>query len=141
MELKCEHPDKYKSIIPFLGPFHTQCVMMAAMFKRYEGSELEEVLVQAGIVAAGSVNQALKGKHFRRGLRCIRLFYEALISKLLIDNPPNLTAKTKEKLCILRDTSNDQETRAAAHESLMEEEEISKIVNNILAFCKNEEIY
>ena len=139
MELKCEHPDKYKSIIPFLGPFHTQCVMMAAMFKRYEGSELEEVLVQAGIVAAGSVNQALKGKHFRRGLRCIRLFYEALISKLLIDNPPNLTAKTKEKLCILRDTSNDQETRAAAHESLMEEEEISKIVNNILAFCKNEE--
>ena len=97
------------------------------------------MLVQAGIVAAGSVNQALKGKHFRRGLHCIRFFYEALVSKLLIDNPPNLTAETKEKLSILRDTSKDQETRAAAHESLMEEEDIRKIVSNILAFCNNEE--
>ena len=61
MELKAEHPVKYQAIIPFLGPFHTQCVMMTAIFKRYEGSELEEVLVQAGAVAAGSVKQALKG--------------------------------------------------------------------------------
>ena len=129
MELKAENPEKYKNIIPFLGPFHTQCVMMSAIFKRYEGSEFEEVLIQAGVVAAGSVKQALTGKHFRRGLRCFRLFSEALISKLLKD--VNLSAETKKKLDMLRDTTQDQETRSAAHEALMGETEISDLVNNI----------
>ena len=51
--LKAENPNKYCNIIPFLGPFHTQCVMMSAIFKRYKGSAglrkylwLEESLLQ-----------------------------------------------------------------------------------------------
>ena len=31
----------------------------------------------------GSVDQALRGKHYRRGLRCIMLWREALIHKRL----------------------------------------------------------
>jgi hypothetical protein len=27
--LKAENPAKYRDIVPFLGPFHTQCVMMS----------------------------------------------------------------------------------------------------------------
>ena len=53
--------------MPFLGPFHTQCVMMSAIYKRYKGSELGDVLVAGGVVAEGSVDQALKGKHYTRG--------------------------------------------------------------------------
>ena len=79
--LKAENPNKYSDIVPFLGPFHTQCVTMNTIYERYKGSELGEVLVAAGVIAEGSVDQALKGKHYRRGLRCLKLMYEALVSQ------------------------------------------------------------
>ncbi len=34
--------------------------------------------MEGGVVAEGSVDHALKGKHYKRGLRCLRLMYEAL---------------------------------------------------------------
>ncbi len=63
--LKAENPSKYCNIIPFLGPFHTQCVMMNAIYKSYKGSELGELLVAGGVIADGSVDRALKGKHLK----------------------------------------------------------------------------
>ena len=81
--LKAENSVKYHNIVPLLGPFHTQCSMMSAIYKRYKGSELEDVLVAAGVIADGSVDNALKEKHFKRGLRCLKLMYEALMSQLV----------------------------------------------------------
>ena len=52
--------------------------MMNAIYKRYCGGELDELLVIADAVAAGSVDQVLKGKH-RRDLRCRRVWYECLL--------------------------------------------------------------
>ena len=43
------------------------------------GSGMAETLVAAGIVVEGSVDQALRGKHYRRGVRCIMLWREALL--------------------------------------------------------------
>ena len=48
-----------------LGQFHLQMSMINVIFKRYRGSELDELLVIADAVAAGSVDKALKGKHYR----------------------------------------------------------------------------
>lgn len=106
--LKAENPNKYSDIVPFLGPFHTQCVMMNTIYKRYKGGELGEVLVAAGVIAEGSVDQALKGKHYKRGLRCLKLMYEALVSQLLKGRLllTNLTDETKENLKILRHNSS-----------------------------------
>ena len=73
--LKAENPNKYHDIVPFLVAFHTQCVMMNAIYKCYNGSELGEVLVAGGVIAKGSVDRALKGKHYKRGLCCLRLMY------------------------------------------------------------------
>ena len=117
--LKAENPCKYRDIVPFLGPFHTQCAMMSAIYKRYKGSELGEVLVAGGVVAEGSVDHALKGKHYKMGLRCLRLMYEALMSQLLkVRCSPYLGDETMENLKILRNTSLSQDSRAAAHTAL-----------------------
>ena len=43
-----------------------------------EGSGISDVLVAAGVIADGSVDRAL-GKHFKRGVCCLRLFYETLV--------------------------------------------------------------
>lgn len=44
---------------------------------------MSDVLVAAGVIADGSVDQALRGKHFSRGVRCLRVFYETLIHTAL----------------------------------------------------------
>ena len=56
--------------------------MTNAIYKRYRGSELDELLVIADAVAAASVDQALKGKSYWRGLWCLRTWYEYLLFQL-----------------------------------------------------------
>ncbi len=56
-----------------------ECYLQALQIK---GSELGEVLVAGGVIAESSVDRALKGKHYKRGLRCLTLMYEALMSQL-----------------------------------------------------------
>ncbi|KAJ3585747.1 hypothetical protein NHX12_014466 [Muraenolepis orangiensis] len=130
--LKAENPNKYRDIVPFLGPFHTQCVMMSAIYKRYKGSELGDVLVAGGVIAEGSVDRALKGKHYKRGLRCLRLMYEALLSQLVKGRlVPNLADETRENLEILRDTSLSKESRAAAHMALEDDADLESLITNL----------
>ena len=112
--LKAGNSDQYRDIVLFLGPFHTQCVMMSAIYKRYKGSELGEVVVAGGVIAGGSVDIALKDKHYKRGLRCLRLLYEALMSQLM-----------KGRLTILRSTNLSPEPRVA------EDADIESIIINI----------
>ena len=78
--LKAENPNKYRDIVPFLGPFHTQCVMMSTIYKCYKGSELGDVLVGGGVIAESSIVCDLKYKHYKRVLHCLKLMYEALMS-------------------------------------------------------------
>ena len=98
---------------------------MSAIYKRYKDSELVEVLVAAGVIAEGSVDRALKGKHYKRGLRCLRLMYGVLMSPLIQRRlTPYLADEVKKKLEILRNTSIDQQSCAAAHAALEEDAEL-----------------
>ena len=63
VELKAENSGIFKEIIPVLGPFHQQCSFIYTIYKRYRGSGIADILVSAGVIVAGSVDQALKGKH------------------------------------------------------------------------------
>ena len=45
-----------------LGPFHTQCSMMSAIYECYKGSELGDVLVAGGVIADGSLIPYLADK-------------------------------------------------------------------------------
>ena len=107
---------------------------MSAIYKRYTGSELGDVLVAAGVIAEGSVDSALKGKHYKRGLRCLRLMYEALMSQLAKESLiPNLTEETRENIDILRNTSLSQETRAAAHAALEDDADLKNLITNLFS--------
>ncbi|KAJ3603234.1 hypothetical protein NHX12_030976 [Muraenolepis orangiensis] len=130
--LKAENPNKYRDIVPFLRPFHAQCVRMSAIYKRYKGSELGDVIVAGGVIAEGSVDRALKGKHYKRGLRCLSLMYEALLSQLVKGRlVPNLADETRENLEILRDTSLSKESHAAAHVALEDDADLESLITNL----------
>ena len=60
-----ENEEKVSKILPWPGQFYLEMDMMNAIYKRYRGSELDELLVIANAVIASSVDQALKEKHYR----------------------------------------------------------------------------
>ena len=54
LELKSENAALFNKILPFLGPFHIQISFIYAMYKRFQGSGISDVLVAAGVIAEGS---------------------------------------------------------------------------------------
>ena len=85
VELCSENEEEFSEILPWLGQFHLEMSVMNATYKRYRGSELDELLVTANVVAASSVGQALKGKHCWQILRSLRGWNECLLFQLLKD--------------------------------------------------------
>ena len=86
VELKAESNTLFKDIIPTMGAFHQQCSFIYSIYKRFLGSGIADILVSADVLVDGSVDQALKGKHYRRGLRALGLIREALLTLRLSEN-------------------------------------------------------
>ena len=71
VQVKYEHPDQFSVILPTIRPFHINCSFIYAMDKRFRGSGLSDILVTDGVIAEGSVDHALRGKHYKRSIRCL----------------------------------------------------------------------
>ena len=65
VELKYENSDKFAHILPILGSFYIKMSFMSAIYKRLKKSNIEDLLVEAGLIAQGSV-QVLRGSHYDR---------------------------------------------------------------------------
>ncbi|KAK5851403.1 hypothetical protein PBY51_002200 [Eleginops maclovinus] len=125
---------KFKDIIPILGAFHQQMSYIFAIYKRFKGSGMADTLVTAGVVVEGSVDQALRGKHYRRGVRCILLWREALIHKRLasILEHEELSEDIMENLKTLRNALTEtQEALQKAHKDLEEDGDVKELINRV----------
>ena len=60
------------------GVFHIACTFLAVIGKRFGDAGLEDLIVEAEIVASGSVKKVLEGKHYNRAMRMHKIVYEAL---------------------------------------------------------------
>ena len=85
VEIKWKEPEKFKHCVIMLGTFHTIMMFMAVISKRFKDAGLRDILVQSGVLAEGSVDSAMSGKMYNRGIRAYKLMYEALMS-ILLDN-------------------------------------------------------
>lgn len=132
LELKSENPDMFADILPFMGPFHIHMSFINAIYKRFKGSGISDVLVAAGVVADGSVDQALRGKHFNRGVRCLRLFYEALVYSALDKRLEGyiLSEEIQASLSKLR-CSVDQQELNDAHAELENNADLKVLVDSL----------
>lgn len=74
---------KFGDVIVHLGPFHTMCSYLGSLGKMVSGSGFEEILLESGIIASGSLNQVLSGKHFNRAMYVHQRMMEALETLLL----------------------------------------------------------
>ena len=134
VHLKAENPGLFKDIIPILGAFHQQMSYIYALYKRFKGSGMADTLVTAGVVVEGSVDQALRGKHYRRGLRCIMLWREMLIQKKLggFLGQVELSENIKDNFNTLRNALTEtQEALQDAHSNLENDDDMIELINRV----------
>ena len=82
------------------------------------GSGSEEVVVESGICAGGSIDEVMAGRHYNHALRVHKLFYEALERLLFsvfessIYKEQILSSEAKDMLKTLIDNPNQQNLEA-----------------------------
>ena len=83
---------KIQQLVLMMGMFHMLMIFMHILSKRFSAAGLRDVLNQSGVVAEGSVDKALSGKMYNRGIRLYKLTYEAITRKVF-----DVIVSTKEE--------------------------------------------
>lgn len=83
VEIKWKEPHKFKNVFIMLGMFHMLMMFMGILSKRFAAAGVRDILVQSNTISEGSVDQALCGKQYNRGVRCYKLLYESVMRRVL----------------------------------------------------------
>lgn len=67
-----------KRTIVRMGEFHTTMSFMSTVGKRFKNAGMVDILIEAEIIAEGSINGVVSGHHYNRSIRAHKLLYEAL---------------------------------------------------------------
>jgi len=76
-------PERYEKHIVLIGTFHLICAYLKMVGKKMEGSGLSDILLEAGLIASGSLQGVLSGKHYDRAMHCHKILLECLERLLL----------------------------------------------------------
>ena len=74
----CNNPrlkDELDTVVLRMGAFHIGMPFIAVIGRRYVCAGLRDVLVEADVLAAGSVDQVLNGRHYNRAIRCLKSMF------------------------------------------------------------------
>ena len=82
-EILWQNSNIFSDVLVRMGVFHITCSYLGALGKRLCCSGFEEILVESGICASGSINKVMSGKHNNRAMRVHKLTLEALERLLL----------------------------------------------------------
>ena len=82
-EILWQNPNIFSDVLVKMGVFHITCSYFGALGKRLCCSGFEEILVESGICASGSINKVMSGKHYNRAMRVHKLTLEELERLLL----------------------------------------------------------
>lgn len=77
-EIRWKHPGEFEEVVLRMGSFHICMTFLAILGKRFGDGGLQDVLVESGTVAPGSVAAVLDGRHYNRGVRAHKIVWEAL---------------------------------------------------------------
>ena len=68
LEIVWQNPQQFQRVVLRMGTFHTVCAFLSATGKTFSGAGLEDILIESGIVATGSVSGVLQGTHYNRAI-------------------------------------------------------------------------
>ena len=76
--LNPRYVDLKKFIVLRLGAFHTMCIFIAVIGKRFGDAGLRDVIVESNVLGESSVDQMFKGKHYNNAMRVLKYLYDAM---------------------------------------------------------------
>ena len=77
------NPKRYEKHIVLIGTFHLVCAYLKMVGKKMDGSGLSDILLEAGLIASGSLQGVISGKHYDRAMHCHKIMLECLERLLL----------------------------------------------------------
>ena len=102
----------YSRIVLHMGAFHICCNFLGILGKRVGEGGLGDLLIENGLVAAGSIASILNGHHYNRAVRANKVVFEALLimkwstfGSWLAENP--IAQFDQQTLCELLTTFQD----------------------------------
>lgn len=78
------NPARYKNHIVLIGTFHVLCAYFKMLGKKMEGSGLQDILIESGLMTSGSMKGVMTGKNYERSLHCHKTMLECL-ERLLVE--------------------------------------------------------
>ena len=73
IEITWKHQKTFEDIVLRLGTFHTICVLLAVIGLRFGPAGLKDVIIESNVIAEGSTEKVLSGKHYNRSIRFHKL--------------------------------------------------------------------
>ena len=77
VEVICQRSEELSRVVKRMEAFHIACTLLAVIGKRFRDAGLEDIIIESEIIGIGSVNGALLGKHYNRGMRLHKIVGEA----------------------------------------------------------------
>ena len=74
-----KHLERYGGIVLMMGNFHTICNLMSTVGKMFGDAGFQDLAVESGVIAEGSINKFLEGKEYNRVVCLHKLTYEVLL--------------------------------------------------------------
>ncbi|MEW8548338.1 MAG: hypothetical protein AB2693_32950, partial [Candidatus Thiodiazotropha sp.] len=72
------NPIRYQKHIVMIGSFHTVCAYLKMLGKKMNGTGLDDIFIEAGLITTGSLQGVLSGKNYSRSMLCHKTMLEAL---------------------------------------------------------------
>ena len=82
LEVVWKKKEEFRSIVLRMGSFHITCVFLSVIGKRFGDSGLRDLLLESRLVASGSLNGVLGGKHYNRAIRTHKVIFSSLLASL-----------------------------------------------------------
>lgn len=69
LEVMWQNKEEFDRLVVRMGAFHIICAFMSAIGKRFGDAGISDVLMESGVVGAGSIAGVVEGRHYNRALR------------------------------------------------------------------------
>ena len=75
-QIQLKYPTEFSHTILCLGSFHIALNFLSIIGKKYQGSGLEDLLIESEVYAAGTTTALMSRRSYNRGVRAHKLCFE-----------------------------------------------------------------